>query len=48
VVDTLVLARRKHPGGRNTLDDLCARYHIDRSRQSALLELSCQPRSMSS
>jgi DNA polymerase III subunit epsilon len=25
VMDTLVLARRKHPGGHNTLDDLCAR-----------------------
>jgi DNA polymerase-3 subunit epsilon len=25
VVDTLVLARRKHPAGRNTLDDLCFR-----------------------
>jgi DNA polymerase III subunit epsilon len=24
VVDTLVLARRKHPGGHNTLDDLRA------------------------
>ena len=33
VVDTLVLARRKHPGG-NTLDDLCARYRVDRSRRS--------------
>jgi DNA polymerase III subunit epsilon len=34
VVDTLVLARRKHPGGHNTLDDLCARYRVDRSRRS--------------
>jgi DNA polymerase-3 subunit epsilon len=34
VVDTLVLARRKHPGGHNTLDDLCSRYHIDRSRRT--------------
>jgi DNA polymerase III subunit epsilon len=33
-VDTLVLARRKHPGGHNTLDDLCSRYGIDRSRRS--------------
>jgi DNA polymerase III epsilon subunit-like protein len=31
VIDTLVLARRKHPGGHNTLDDLCARYGVDRS-----------------
>jgi DNA polymerase III subunit epsilon len=34
VVDTLVLARRKHPGGHNTLDDLCTRYHIDRSHRT--------------
>jgi DNA polymerase III epsilon subunit-like protein len=24
LIDTLVLARRKHPGGHNTLDDLWA------------------------
>jgi hypothetical protein len=29
VIDTLVLARRKHPGGHNTLDDLCSRYGVD-------------------
>jgi DNA polymerase III epsilon subunit family exonuclease len=34
VVDTLVLARRKHPGGHNTLDDPCARYGVDRSRRT--------------
>jgi DNA polymerase-3 subunit epsilon len=34
VIDTLVLARRKHPGGHNTLNDLCARYGIDRSRRT--------------
>jgi DNA polymerase-3 subunit epsilon len=34
VIDTLVLARRKHPGGHNTLDDLCARYGVDRSRRT--------------
>jgi DNA polymerase-3 subunit epsilon len=34
VVDTLVLARRKRPGGHNTLDDLCVRYGVDRSRRS--------------
>ena len=34
VVDTLVLAWRKHPGGHNTLDDLCARYGVDRSRRT--------------
>jgi DNA polymerase III subunit epsilon len=34
VVDTLVLARRKYPGGHNTLDDLCTRYSVDRSRRT--------------
>jgi DNA polymerase-3 subunit epsilon len=34
VVDTLLLARRKHPGASNSLDALCARYGIDRSRRS--------------
>jgi DNA polymerase-3 subunit epsilon len=33
VVDTLLLARRKHPGSPNRLDDLCARYSIDSSRR---------------
>ena len=33
VVDTLVLARRKHSGGL-TLDDLCARYGVDGSRRT--------------
>ena len=33
VVDTLVLARRKHPGQPNSLDALCDRYRIDRSRR---------------
>jgi DNA polymerase III subunit epsilon len=31
VVDTLMLARRKHPGGPNSLDALCKRYAIDTS-----------------
>jgi DNA polymerase-3 subunit epsilon len=31
VIDSLVLAQCKHPGGHNTLDDLCSRYHVDRS-----------------
>jgi DNA polymerase-3 subunit epsilon len=31
VVDTLVLARRLHPGQRNSLDALCKRYNIDNS-----------------
>jgi DNA polymerase-3 subunit epsilon len=34
LVDTLLLARRKHPGGSNRLDDLCARYAIDNSRRT--------------
>jgi DNA polymerase-3 subunit epsilon len=33
VVDTLALARKKHPGQPNSLDALCDRYHIDRSRR---------------
>jgi DNA polymerase-3 subunit epsilon len=33
VVDTLTLARRKHPGQVNSLDALCDRYSIDRSRR---------------
>ncbi|MEQ1647333.1 MAG: DNA polymerase III subunit epsilon [Hyphomicrobiaceae bacterium] len=33
VVDTLQLARRKHPGGPNTLDALCKRYGIDISKR---------------
>lgn len=31
VVDTLVLARKKHPGQQNSLDALCKRYSIDNS-----------------
>jgi DNA polymerase-3 subunit epsilon len=34
LVDTLLIARRKHPGGSNRLDDLCARYAIDNSRRT--------------
>jgi DNA polymerase-3 subunit epsilon len=34
MVDTLLLARRKHPGSPNRLDDLCARYSIDNSRRA--------------
>jgi DNA polymerase-3 subunit epsilon len=33
VIDTLLLARRKHPAGPNRLDDLCARYSIDNTRR---------------
>ena len=34
LVDTLLLARRKHPAGPNRLDDLCTRYGIDNSRRT--------------
>lgn len=41
MVDTLLLARRKHPGVSNRLDDLCSRYSIDnshRTKHGALLD----------
>lgn len=41
IVDTLVLARRKFPGQRNSLDALCARFGIDnshREKHGALLD----------
>jgi DNA polymerase-3 subunit epsilon len=41
VVDTLSLARRKHPAGPNSLDALCRRYGIDnsaRTKHGALLD----------
>lgn len=41
VVDTLVMARNKHPGQRNSLDALCKRYDVDntkRLRHGALLD----------
>ena len=41
MVDTLLLARRKHPAGPNSLDSLCKRYGIDnsqRTRHGALLD----------
>jgi DNA polymerase III subunit epsilon len=34
LIDTLLLARRKHPAGPNRLDDLCGRYGIDNSRRT--------------
>jgi DNA polymerase III subunit epsilon len=34
LIDTLLIARRKHPGGSNRLDDLCVRYAIDNSRRT--------------
>ena len=41
VVDTLALARRRHPNAPNSLDALCARYGIDnakRTKHGALLD----------
>ena len=41
VIDTLSLARRKHPMGPNSLDALCKRYGIDnshRAKHGALLD----------
>jgi DNA polymerase-3 subunit epsilon len=34
VLDTLSLARQKHPGQKNNLDALCKRYDIDNSQRS--------------
>lgn len=34
VVDTLMIARRRHPGQQNSLDALCARYGVDSSRRT--------------
>src|SRR3954465_12657691 len=34
LVDTLLLARRKHPGVSNRVDDLCSRYAIDNSKRT--------------
>jgi len=33
VTDTLVMARAKHPGQRNSLDALCQRYTVDNSQR---------------
>jgi DNA polymerase-3 subunit epsilon len=33
VLDTLALARKMHPGQRNSLDALCKRYEVDNSRR---------------
>lgn len=33
IIDTLVMARQKHPGQRNTLDALCQRYAVDNSQR---------------
>jgi len=34
VLDTLVLARKLHPGQKNSLDALCKRYEIDNSQRT--------------
>jgi len=34
VIDSLGFARKRHPGQRNSLDALCDRYHIDRSKRT--------------
>lgn len=34
VLDTLIMARQKHPGQKNNLDALCKRYDIDNSHRS--------------
>lgn len=33
VLDTLALARKKHPGQKNNLDALCKRYEVDNSQR---------------
>jgi len=41
MVDTLVLARSRHPGAKHSLDALCARFGVDRSmrvKHGALLD----------
>lgn len=34
ILDTLIMARQKHPGQKNSLDALCKRYEIDNSHRS--------------
>ena len=41
MVDTVAMARKKHPGAKNSLDALCTRYGVDRShrvKHGALLD----------
>ena len=41
ILDTLVMAREKHPGQKNSLDALCKRYFVDnsmREKHGALLD----------
>ena len=49
LVDTLLLARRRHPAGPNGLDHLCQRYGVDNSRRTkhgALLDAELAGRSL--
>ncbi|MEZ5744632.1 MAG: DNA polymerase III subunit epsilon [Sphingomonadaceae bacterium] len=34
MVDTVAIARKRHPGAKNSLDALCTRYGIDRSHRT--------------
>ena len=34
MVDTVLIARAKHPGAKNSLDALCTRYGVDRSHRT--------------
>lgn len=34
IVDTLLLARQRHPGQKNSLDALCKRYKVDNSQRN--------------
>ena len=34
IIDSLALARRRHPGGPNSLDALCSRYGVDASNRT--------------
>lgn len=33
IIDTLIMARQRHPGQRNNLDALCKRYNVDNSHR---------------
>src|SRR6476659_8448035 len=51
MVDTLALARARHPGAKHSLDALCTRFGVDRShrvKHGALLDAQFSLRSMSS
>ena len=43
IIDTLEIARQKHPGSQNSLDALCKRYNIDNSkREKHTALIDCQ------